>query len=64
MVYLIFNTIITSSSLAIIKNRNTSFNYSVKIEVLSIAFSVFIFNLIKAVDRFFAVLSASAKSLI
>jgi len=63
MVHLTLGTIIASFFLVIIKNRNVFFSCPAKIEVLFIVFPVFMLNLAKAVDRFFAVLSASAKSL-
>jgi hypothetical protein len=55
MIYPIFNVIITSSSLAIIKDRDIFFNYPAKIEILSVTFPAFILNLAKAIDRFSAV---------
>jgi hypothetical protein len=58
-----FNVIIAFSSLIIIRDKDTFFNYSISIEILFIAFLASIFSLAKTVDRFFAVLSASAKSL-
>jgi hypothetical protein len=61
MVHLIFNAIIASFSLAIIKDRDTFFSCLVRIEALFIAFLIFRLIFIKAVDRFSAVYSASAK---
>jgi hypothetical protein len=55
---------IASSSLGSIRDRDTFFNYPVKIEALSITFPVSTFSPVKTADRFFAVLSAFAKSLI
>jgi hypothetical protein len=63
MVHLTFSAIVTSFSLTIIKDRNAFFNCPARIEALSVAFPVSILNLAKAVDRFSAVCSASAKSL-
>jgi hypothetical protein len=63
MVYLILSAIAASSSLAIIRDRNAFFNYPARIETLFIAFSAFMLTPARAVDRFFAVLSAFAKSL-
>jgi hypothetical protein len=62
MVHLILSIIIASSSLIIIKDRNASFSYPAKIEALSIVFSASMFIPARAVDRFSAVLSASARS--
>ena len=64
MVYLILNTIATSSFLTIIKNRDTSFNYPARIEALSVISPAFMLNSARAVDRFSAVYSASARSLL
>jgi hypothetical protein len=62
MVHLTFNTITTSSSLAIIRDRNTFSNYSAKIEALFVAFLASRLIPAKAVDRFSAVYSISARS--
>jgi hypothetical protein len=62
MVYLIFSIIVASSFLVIIRDKNTFFNYLARIEALSIVLLVSTLSLVKVVDRFFAVLSASAKS--
>jgi hypothetical protein len=62
MVYLILSAIAASFSLIIIRDRDISFNCPAKIETFSIAFSVFMLTPAKAVDRFFAVLSASVRS--
>ena len=64
MIYLIFNVIAASSFLIIIKDRNAFFSYLARIETFSVVFSIFMLNLIRAVDKFFAVFSVSAKSLI
>jgi NADH:ubiquinone oxidoreductase subunit 6 (subunit J) len=64
MVYLIFNAITASFSLAIIRDRDTFFSCPAKIETFSIVSSVFILTSARAIDRFFAVLSASAKFLV
>jgi hypothetical protein len=63
MVYPIFNTIAAFSFLAIIKDKDVFFNCLTKIETLSIVSPAFILILAKIIDRFFTVLSASAKSL-
>jgi hypothetical protein len=63
MVHLTFGVIAASFSLAIIKDRDVFFNYPARIEALSVAFPISMLNLARAVDRFFAVLSASVKSL-
>ena len=63
MVYPIFGIITVSSSLAIIKDRDVFFNYPARIEAFSVAFSIFMFNLARVIDRFSAVFSVSAKSL-
>jgi hypothetical protein len=62
--YLIFNVIAASFSLAIIKDRDIFFSYPIRIEALSVAFSAFIFSLARAVDRFSAVYSVFARSLL
>ena len=58
-----FNTIIIFFSLTITRDSDTFFNYPAKIEALFIAFLASTFNPARIVDRFFTVLSASAKSL-
>jgi hypothetical protein len=63
MVYLILSAIAASSSLAIIRDRNAFFNYPARIETLFIAFPIFMLTLARAIDRFSAVFSTSAKSL-
>jgi hypothetical protein len=62
MIYLIFGTIAASSSLTIIKDKDISFSYPAKIEAFSVVSPISILILAKAIDRFFAVFSASAKS--
>lgn len=62
MVYPIFNVIVTSFSLIIIKDRDTFFSCPAKIETLFIVFLTFKFIPAKAVDRFSAVCSVFAKS--
>jgi hypothetical protein len=62
MVHLIFNAITVSSFLIIIRDKNTFFNCPVKIEILSVVFSASMLIPAKAVNRFFAVLSVSARS--
>jgi hypothetical protein len=62
MIYLIFSAIAASSSLTITRNKDASSSYLAKIETLSIASLAFMLTLIKAIDRFSAVLSISAKS--
>jgi hypothetical protein len=64
MVYLIFGVTAASFSLAIIRDKNAFFSCSVSIKAFSVAFPVSRLILAKAVDRFFVVLSASAKSLV
>jgi hypothetical protein len=62
MVYSLFGAIITSFSLAIIRDSDVFFSCPAKIEALSIVFPVSTFSSAKAVDRFSAVFSASARS--
>ena len=62
--YLTLDIITASSSLAIIKNKNIFSNYSAKIEILFVVFPTFKFIPVKAVDKFSAVYSASARFLI
>jgi hypothetical protein len=64
MVHPTLGIIAVSFSLAIIRDRNIFFSYSAKIEALSVAFSAFRLTLVKTIDKFSAVFSASAKSLI
>jgi hypothetical protein len=63
MVHSFLSTIITSFSLAIIRDSDAFFNYSAKIEAFFIVFLASTLNPAKTVDRFFAVFSAFAKSL-
>ena len=60
--YLFFGAIIASFSLIIIRDSDVSFSCPAKIEALSITFPASTLNPARAIDRFFAVLSASAKS--
>jgi hypothetical protein len=62
-VHLLFNAIIAFSSLAITRDKDVFSNYSTRIEILFTVFSASILNPAKIIDRFFAVFSASAKSL-
>jgi hypothetical protein len=62
MVYPTLSAIIASSSLAIIRDKDVFFNCFANIKTLSVIFLAFIFIPARAVDRFFAVLSVSAKS--
>jgi hypothetical protein len=64
MVHSFFSAIIAFSSPAIIRDKDASFNYLTNIKVFSVAFLAFMLISAKAIDRFFAVLSAFAKSLI
>jgi hypothetical protein len=59
-----FKAIVTFFSPAIIRDKDISFSCLASIEALFIVFSALMLSLAKAVDRFFAVLSISAKSLI
>jgi hypothetical protein len=62
MVYLIFSALTIFSSLVIIRNRDIFFNCPARIETFSIAFSASRLAPVKAVDRFSAVYSVSARS--
>jgi intracellular septation protein A len=62
MVYLTLSAIAVFFSLTIIRDKDTFFNCPVKIEILFIVFSAFRLIPAKAVDRFSAVCSASARS--
>jgi hypothetical protein len=62
MVHLIFNIITAFSSLAIIRDKDAFFSCPAKIETLSVVFPVFMLIPVRAVDRFFAVFSAFARS--
>jgi hypothetical protein len=64
IVYSFFGVIIVSFSLAITRDSDISFSCPARIEALSVVFSVSTLSPAKAVDRFFAVLSASVKSLL
>jgi hypothetical protein len=64
MVYLTFNTIIASFSLIITRDRDVFFSCPIKIKAFFVVFSAFIFIPVRAVDRFFTVFSAFAKSLV
>jgi hypothetical protein len=59
-----FNVIIAFFFLAITRDSNISFNCPARIEALSVAFPALMLNPAKAVDRFSAVFSASARSLL
>jgi hypothetical protein len=52
-----------SFSLNTIRDKDTFSNYSAKIETLFIISLILTFSPAKAADRFFVILSASAKSL-
>jgi hypothetical protein len=62
MVYLIFGAIAASFFLIIIRDRDAFSSCPAKIEILSIIFLAFMLTSAKAVDRFFAVFSAFARS--
>jgi hypothetical protein len=64
IIYLFFNVITASSSLIIIRDKDIFSNCPAKIETLSVIFPVLTFSPARAVDRFSAILSASAKSLV
>jgi hypothetical protein len=64
MVHSFLSAIITFFSLTIIRNSDAFSNYPIRIEILSITFSVSTLSPAKTIDKFFAVLSASAKSLL
>jgi hypothetical protein len=63
-VHSFFNAIAASSSLIIIRDNDVSSSCPARIEALSVAFPVLTFSPARAIDRFFAVFSASAKSLL
>jgi hypothetical protein len=63
MVYSFFNVIIASFFLGIIRDKDTFFSYPARIKAFFIIFPASTLSPASAVDRFFAVLSASAKSL-
>jgi hypothetical protein len=62
MVYLTFNIIAVSFSLAIIRDRDIFFSYPARIEALSVVFSTFKLTPARVVNRFSAALSTSVKS--
>jgi hypothetical protein len=64
IVHSFLSTIIISFSLAITRDNDAFSNYPAKIEALSVAFPASTFSPAKTVDRFSAVLSTSAKSLV
>jgi hypothetical protein len=57
-----FGVIIVPFFLVIIRDSEIFFSCPVRIEVFSVVFLVSTFSPAKAIDRFFVVLSASAKS--
>jgi hypothetical protein len=61
--YSSFSAIIAFSSLAITRDKDAFSSYLVRIEALSVVFSVFKLTLVKAINRFSAVFSVSVKSL-
>jgi len=64
MVYLFLNIIIAFFSLGIIRDKNAFFSCPARIEAFFIVFLVLTFSPARAVDRFFIVFSASARSLV
>jgi hypothetical protein len=62
--YLILNIIAASSFLIIIRDRDASFSYLANIKAFSVVFPAFRLILVKAIDRFSAVFSASARFLV
>jgi hypothetical protein len=62
MVHSLLGTIIASSFLVIIRDSDAFSSYPARIETLFIAFLALTLSPVKAVDRFSAVLSASARS--
>jgi hypothetical protein len=64
MVYLTRSINAAFSFLAIIKDRNAFFNYSVKIKAFFIAFPAFRLILANSVNKFSVVYSASVRSLV
>jgi hypothetical protein len=64
MTYPIFNAMIAFSSLTITKDRNIFSSCPARIETLSIVSPASMLNPAKAINRFFAVRSASARSLL
>ena len=63
MIHSFFGAITVSSFLAITRNSDTFFNCPAKIEALFIASPAFTLSPARAVDRFSAVYSVSARSL-
>ena len=63
IIYSFFGAIIASFFLAIVRDSDASFNCPARIKTFSIIFPASIFSSVRAIDRFFAALSASAKSL-
>jgi hypothetical protein len=64
MVYSFFGAFIASFFLGIIRDKDAFFNYSARIEALSVTFLVSTFSSARTVDRFSAVFSAFIKSLL
>jgi hypothetical protein len=64
MVYSFFSVTIVFFSLGIIRDKDASSNCSAKIEILSVIFPASTLSPARAVDRFSAILSASAKSFV
>jgi hypothetical protein len=63
IIYSFLNIITASFFLIIIKDKDTFSNCSARIEALFVIFPALTFSPVRAVDRFSAILSASAKSL-
>jgi hypothetical protein len=63
MVYSFFGVIIAFFSLAIIRDSDVFFSYPARIEARFVAFLASTLSSVRAIDRFSAALSASAKSL-
>jgi hypothetical protein len=64
MVYSFLGAIVISFFLAITRDSDISSNCPARIEALSVAFLISTLSPVKIIDRFSAVLSASAKSLL
>ena len=62
MVHSFFGATVISFSLIIIKDSDTSFSCPAKIEAFFVVSPISTLNPARAIDRFFAVLSAFAKS--
>jgi hypothetical protein len=62
MIYSFFDAIVIFSFPTIIRDKDISSSCSISIKALSVVSPAFIFNPARAVDRFFAVFSVSAKS--